>query len=341
MLGESSDDPAALVCRNFVQGLPSSSKDVQKFAQNLDVLIFESELIPPQCLKALANLAAKKIQIFPAVELMATFQNRKTQKQALQDFKIATSPWLPVENVRDLKLAAKKFGFPFVLKKSFGGYDGYGTFYARGESDLSELETLFPGQFIAEEWIPFKRELALAEVRDKEGQFVSLPLVHTQQTDSRCDWVLGPIASKNQNAIRKKMRMMMSSMQYVGILTFELFETKSGQLLVNEVAPRVHNSGHHSQDSLSESQFLLHIKACLGQRLRVPTQISEKFCMVNLLATQTQTYAPPHDSKGFVHWYHKDEGRKGRKMGHINFCGKNSAHLLRLGKSEQKKWSDR
>ena len=341
---DSRKDPARLFCHKFVEGDLTDSKAVAEFAQACDQITFESEFLPKS---VAATLETTGVPCFPAVSLMNRFSHRQTQKETLDLFKIPTSPWLFVSDKNSLDQALLKMGTQSLLKKNFGGYDGYGTFEP---SKIESLENLFPGTYILEKKIQFRRELAFAEVRSTEGEYVSLPLVESKPWNHKCFWVVGPEKHPQEISLRKKIRRMMAETNYVGILSVEVFDC-GRELLVNELAPRVHNTGHYSMDAIFHSQFDLHLRAGLGLPLG-PKPSSERsssisslksksinsFCMINLLARDTVSLHPPVSSLGRVHWYHKDLGGMGRKMGHINYIGKSKSSLLKLAQAEEEVW---
>ena len=340
ILCEKSTEPAAQVARHWHQGSPQSATDVQEFTKNLQLLTFESEFYD---METFLDLEKKtNLQIFPNPTLMRTLQDRSSQKELLLKHKIPTAPFVHVQTADDLHKSFAHFPKGFVLKKCQGGYDGNGTFYCRNQSDLKKLESLLPGNFIAESFINFKHELAIVLVRSKDGSLIHLPLVESHQKLSRCDWVIGPIQHPKAKATIKKLSTFLEKIKYVGAIGFELFDAgnkTNTELVVNEIAPRVHNTGHYSQDALSESQFLLHLKAGLGLTLHTPIQKSKSFCMVNLIG-QSQNFAKfPQQISGALHWYGKLENRPGRKMGHINYTSNTSPTvLLKKALLERKKF---
>jgi 5-(carboxyamino)imidazole ribonucleotide synthase len=195
--------------------------------------------------------------------------------------------------------------------------------------DLREQNT----SFVAEAFIPFKRELAVTFARSREGQSVRYPLVESFQTDSRCDWVKGPLRTDRHLRFLNKIQKALNALEYVGVIAFELFETRLGDLLVNEIAPRVHNSSHYSLNGFTEDQFSMHVKAVTGRELVVPQCFSGGFAMKNLIGSGCKAISLKTKKPVHVHWYGKHENRKGRKMGHINALASNANAALKLVKS--------
>jgi 5-(carboxyamino)imidazole ribonucleotide synthase len=333
------DDPAALICNNlnifWHKGDPKNKSNLLSFAKKMDHLTFESEFFDLSCLAKPTKDKSIHTQISPSIKAMGLMQNRKTQKEQLLKYKVPTSRFFYIEKLLDQKKflqLLKKLNGQAVLKKTMGGYDGNGTFLIRDESEalkiFANLKKNNPKQsFILEEFIPFNRELAIICARSQNGDFVALPLVETYQVENRCDWVAGPIEHPDYKKTVNKIKFFLKKINYIGTIGFELFELRKNQkrsLLVNEVAPRVHNSGHYSQDALFESQFLIHLKAILGQDLNQPKLKAHYFCMLNLIGNSSK---PASVKKifaktkitGQVHWYDKKQIRPGRKIGHINY----------------------
>ena len=195
-----------------------------------------------------------------------------------------------------------------------------------------------PQKFIAEKFIPFKRELACIFVRGRNGSTKVLPLVQSQAVNNRCDWVLGPITHPAFKKISAQILKMMKTLDYVGAMGVEFFDTGKN-LIVNEIAPRVHNSGHYSQDALNFSQFDLHLMAGLGLELPEIKILDKSFVMTNLLGESEKEFSFPDKLTGKLHWYGKKENRPGRKMGHINYLGPAGKSLLTKALLERKKIS--
>lgn len=331
------NDPACPVVEKFVVGDSSSETDVRQFCKDLQLVTFESEFVNANLLAQLEKQS--DLYIFPKPSVMKELQNRISQKTLLDQFKINTAPWTSISQPKDLDLSWQQFKGTFVLKSSFGGYDGNGTFIVKKQSDLGRLAEKVANdsqEFLAEKFIPFKRELACIYVRSRDSSTTVLPLVQTLQTNQRCDWVLGPIQHPDFHKTSAKILKMMKAIDYVGALGVEFFDTGK-TLLVNEMAPRVHNSGHYSQDSLSFSQFDLHLKAGLGEKLPKPELLAKSFVMTNLIGESKNPFQWPNSLTGQLHWYGKKENRPGRKMGHINYLGLSAKSTLLKALSERKK----
>lgn len=328
ILATHAGDPAAQVASDVRLGALSDETALKKFMTDLDAVTFESEFVDTALLK---RCLPAHVQVFPSLKVIETIQDRLTQKLLLDRFKIPTSPWLPVESLTDLKKAAEKFPQGFVLKQRRFGYDGYGTFiYQKPKVHRLDVTPLVKSTFgfIAENLVGFKRELATSFVRGHKGEFLTLPLVESVQKDSRCFSVQGPLRHPEFKKLSASFKRLMKELDYRGILAVELFDTGRG-LLVNELAPRVHNSAHYSLDVLSCDQFEYHLRAGLGLPLPKVELLRPGFAMVNLLGEGHAKVKLSLSGIGHLHWYGKTENRPGRKLGHLNVTDKTAAAALR------------
>lgn len=334
VLSENKLDPAAQITQNWIKGSPADVEHLVQFFSQVDVITFESEFI--DVTKALSAIEKVKktrpqhqVSFFPDLETMRIIQDRRSQKTLLFENGLPTSPLLIGQTLEDHLSFFETFG-PLVYKKRTGGYDGYGTFIFKKKSQLkSWLSNQNPDDYITECYIPFKRELAFSIARNASGKIVQLPLVQTHQTRSRCDWVLGPIKHSQFKPLISKIEKMLKKINYVGVIAFELFDDGKN-LLINEIAPRVHNSAHYSQDALTWSQFDLHLFAGLEKKFPPLNTQSSAFAMLNLLGTDPRDLQNAPQIPGRLHWYGKSEARPGRKMGHINFTSNTKINLKKL-----------
>jgi 5-(carboxyamino)imidazole ribonucleotide synthase len=319
-------DPAAQVTSFWIRGNPKKVSDVIRFINSVDLVTFESENIPAEKIEE-SKFQAK---IFPNLQALSLLRQRSLQKGLLEDFFIPTSKFLNIKTKKDLMVASKLIKFPMVLKKNTGAYDGKGTYFINSASDLAKFRV--SENYIAEEKIAFKSEMAITLVRNQRGEIKSLPLVETKQINKRCDWVAGPYHHKDLKNLIPKIKSLLTHVEYVGVITFELFDFKN-KLYVNEVAPRVHNSAHHSQDSCIYSQFDLHWIAGLGKQLPKYNFINKKFSMLNLIGQKkpllvSQLISDFSDVASF-HWYCKIQ-KPGRKLGHVNSLSTPLKELLKI-----------
>lgn len=341
MLSEEGHDPAQQVTSHNSRGLLNDEYALKHFLSKVDVATFESEFLNSELLSRLSQEA--DCRIYPPPELMGELQDRMSQKTLLNAHKIPTSEWLPVNSEDASLAAAEQLGYPLVFKKRRFGYDGYGTFIVKNAADLKTFcDDHLPNTdgFIVEKWVPFKRELACIFARGLKGDVVHYPLVESLQKNSRCFWVKGPIKHAKFAAWAAGFKKLLAKSGYVGVIGVELFDTPKG-LLVNELAPRVHNTGHYTQDAFLTSQFELHIKALLEQPLEIPKPNAPGFAMVNLLGAdpKVDTVAWELEPGIRVHWYGKQETRPGRKMGHINALGGSPEAALKIALKALKRFT--
>lgn len=330
VLSQNPEDPAAQVTKWWVKGNPNSPTHLGAFLKNVDVVTVESEFLDAEVLKKVCRKS--KVPIFPRAEHLLTLQDRLFQKLMLRKSNLPTLPFVDVHHSSQIDFAIELFGFPLVIKKRHFGYDGYGTFVLKSHVDkISFLNSinLSTSPCIAEPWFEFSREIAISTFRNKKRQMQIFPLVETFQKNSICNWVKGPTKSRFLPKIVGSIKRFLKNTDYVGTLTFELFET-STELLINEVAPRVHNSAHYSIDALSTSQFEYHLKAVMGLELPNYKLIRPAFAMVNLLGGTKKVSPISRSPDTFLHWYGKSENRIGRKMGHVNSMGNTPAEALKL-----------
>lgn len=337
VLSEKISDPAAKVANRWIKGKISSPKDIRKISKICDVITFESEFIPAELLgRALATNRTTKI--FPNLDCLGHIQDRLLQKEWLFDHGLPTLGHVKVNSKDEIDLAYEAFNHKVVFKKRMGGYDGYGTFVIRNLLDLKSFKKFIKGtesQFIIEPLIQFKSEKSLIFARNSIGEITSLPMIESVQINNQCDYVIGPVTHAAENKLRKLISEFLTKINYVGVIAFELFDMGS-ELIINEIAPRVHNTGHFSQDALNVDQFELHLRCILGLKLPEVETRGKAFVMVNLLGQTSRIPLIKKFPTGELHWYEKTENRARRKMGHINYVGRNKKELLRKALSERK-----
>ena len=234
-----------------------------------------------------------------------------------------------LKNKKDLTKAQKKFPNGLVLKKNMFAYDAYGTFFFK-DSSKAMIKRFKEPFYIAESYFNFKRELSLIAVRNTKKQIIFLPLCETYQKKGKCLWVKGPEKNKNIKKLQKKITYFLNEINYVGVIAFELFEDQNKELIINELAPRVHNSGHHSLDSLSTDQFSYHLQAIAGMKLKEAYLKAPAFSMLNLIGSGRKKIHIPLFKKQKLYWYGKKENKKGRKMAHLNLLEKSSSKALKI-----------
>lgn len=241
--------------------------------------------------------------------------DRRTQKALLDEIGIATAQWCRVQSPEDIYGLLRSTGGGVIVKAATGGYDGRGQWRIDGEgSSLPPAEQF--GRLIAERSVPFDRELSLVGARDRDGRCVFYPLVenHHSQGMLRCTVAPAELSPALQRDAEDMLTRIMRRLDYVGVMAMECFE-EDGALLVNELAPRVHNSGHWSQDGASIDQFELHLRALCGLPLGTP-RARGTTVMLNLIGTSFDERWLVQDGAR-LHWYGKAP-RPARKLGHLN-----------------------
>lgn len=326
IFSEHRDDPAAQVSPLWHRGRLTETAALQRFLKSCSIVTFESEFVDAERLQSLAT--ETKTPIHPKPSTIGLIQDRLSQKQLLARHQLPTAQFHNVETPDEARWAHMTMGgAKIVFKRRRFGYDGYGTFVVNDGRGLERFirAELAPGKnpygFIAERFVPFQRELAVMVARSTHGQTVVLPFVESKQVDSRCLWVKGPVKPEPRflnlaQTLVQKLVQMLHDLDYCGIMGVELFDDGS-ELLINELAPRVHNTGHYSLNALNMDQFTIHLKCILGLNLSQPKVLDGGFAMLNLLGSSTRPAKLTSPDDIALHWYGKSENRPGRKMGHI------------------------
>ena len=307
--------PAARVSRHETN-MPYEDIDaVLAFAKACDVVTYEFENVPALT----AKMAASVKPLRPSAKALSVAQDRLTEKSFIQDTaKVPVALFEAVESVHELKRAVKRLGLPAVLKTRRFGYDGKGQVIIREESEIvASYDALKGAPAILEQFIPFKREVSVVAARSVTGETAAYPLIENVHKNHILHTSVAPAEGDPKPAQGLAIQIM-SALDYVGVMACEFFELHDGQLLVNEIAPRVHNSGHWTQDAGCIDQFELHIRAITGWPLG-DTMPSHKMQMTNLIGDDVKAWETLADEeKTFLHLYGKREIREGRKMGHVN-----------------------
>lgn len=336
-LCEKETEPAALVTRHWHQGSTQDLETIQAFCGKMDFMTFESEFIPSDILKILEKEDAT--EIFPPPKTLRLLQDRLSQKELLLEYKIPTSPFVSFDDEESLTDAFLYFEKSCVAKKRLGGYDGKGTFILQSSAQLKaflENQNLESHEFIVEAFVPFRRELALQVARNRQGQVLFLPLVEIHQEHNRLDWLVGPVKHPGLVSLRKKIQKFLNAIEYVGVIAFEIFDM-GPDLIVNEIAPRVHNSGHYTLEGLNFDQFTLHLLAALDQPWPKIEARSKAFAMTNLIGKNSATVEFPKTLQGHLHWYGKLTNSEGRKMGHVTYLGNSGKSLVSSALKERQR----
>ena len=330
-------DPAAKKANQVILHDPTNPVGTKLLADKSSLITFENEWVNISSLLSLEN---NGVSFVPRLQSIRPLINKITQRELLNSLDIPCPDWfaIPLKKSTEIDLPAD-WGFPLMAKAAKGGYDGKGTKIIKNLKQLQEfLSVEREGQWMLEKWISFDKELSIVSSRDSKGIVRSLPIVETYQSKQVCDWVLAP-ADINHDVdlmVRNIAASLLAELQYVGVIAIEFFYGSEG-LLVNEIAPRTHNSGHFSIDACSSSQFDQQICITSGISVPMPEMLVNGALMANLLGLQsnypTSLTQRLDDLRGIpglnVHWYEKEEEKKGRKLGHVTYLLNNKDALSR------------
>ena len=302
---------------------------LRDFAAECDVLTVESEWAPaPEAAAALSD----DTDVWPSPHTLEIIKDKGVQKQHLADANIPVPDFECCETVEEATAAADQFGYPVVLKQYRGAYDGYGNATVDGPDELAEAwpDLAADDGLMVEMFADFTRELAVQVARRPGGQQVVYPVAHTVQRNHRCHAVEVPagVSESVGDRSRSIAQRAVDAVDGVGLIAVELFEMPDGRVLVNELAPRPHNTGHYSIEGSYTSQFENHVRAVLDWPLGNPSLRGPAAVMVNILGGREGT---PPDATGVptaldvngvsLHVYGKPDVRPGRKMGHVTALG--------------------
>lgn len=340
VLASSSVCPAKHAVAECCVGDWADPETLRAFAQDADVITLENEFVDANLL---ADLEQRGHTVLPSSKTMRLVQDKLVQKQTLSQAGIPVVEFQAIASTQELTDAARAVGYPFVLKRRTLGYDGTGNCTVNAEADLDaavkKLGGLTSGLY-AEKWCPFVMELAVMVTRSSTGETAIYPVVESRQENHVCSSVLAPAAiSSELTKLAKQMALRaVNEVDGVGTFGVEFFLLKDGTLVVNEMAPRVHNSGHYTLEACDCSQFENHIRAILGLPLG-NTEMRSPAAMVNLLANTTGSGAPCGIGEALaiprarVHLYGKLRASPGRKMGHVTALGDSAEEALHTATS--------
>jgi len=343
----SPQDPAVALASGVVQADVRDAEATRRLADQCQAISFENEWLD---LEALEPLAADGVRFVPDLDALRPLICKRSQRELLQRLNLPSPRWFPLQQLAASPAAGARgsitngattapqppalppgFDFPLMAKQASGGYDGRGTAVLRCAADLEALlARVEPDQWIVEEFVAFDQELALVAARDSAGEVACFPLVQTHQHQQVCDWVLAPVEASHalQQRARNIAASLLTSLNYVGVLSIEFFFGQRG-LLVNELAPRTHNSGHYTIEACSLSQFDQQLLTVGGALAPEPELVVPGALMVNLLGFEHRhdddpaaDYGPQRAAlealpQAHLHWYGKQGSSIGRKLGHV------------------------
>lgn len=307
----------------------------EALAERVDLITLENEFVDAPIL---AWFVERGVPVFPTPRTLGVIQDKLRQKEALAAAGLAVPPFAPVASPSDLSAVGDRLGWPLVLKARHLGYDGHGNATVGSPAEIDSAVRRLAGSrsgentpldLYVEGFVPFSQELAVMVVRSRDGSVAAYPVVETIQRDHICHEVIAPARVPTDVAARARALAIAAAraVDAVGVVGVEMFALRDGTVLLNELAPRPHNSGHYTIEACQTSQFANHLRGVLGQPVGPIDLVAPAAAMVNLLGTRTA----PANPKGVldagavegvtVHLYGKREVRPGRKMGHVTALG--------------------
>ncbi|MFD2368619.1 5-(carboxyamino)imidazole ribonucleotide synthase [Brevibacillus sp. GCM10020057] len=286
-----------------------------------DVISYEFENVDAK----VAEVLESRAYVPQGSRLLRITQNRIREKTAIRDIGIPVAPFRVVASLEELQAAVRELGLPAVMKTATGGYDGKGQWVLRSESELVEAyETLAKAgtELIVEQFVPFLLELSVIAARNPSGELAVFPAAENVHQDNILHLSIVPARVSDDVRARAEeiARTIVEKLDVIGLIAVEMFLTADGQLYVNELAPRPHNSGHYTMDACVTSQFEQHVRAVCNLPLG-STQLLSPVVMVNILGEHLQPVLDAVDrlpASAKLHLYGKAESKAKRKMGHIN-----------------------
>jgi phosphoribosylaminoimidazole carboxylase PurK protein len=325
VLDPTPDSPAGQVADKQIVGDFKNKEKILELAVESNFVTFEIESANAE---ALEELEKQGVPVNPKAGILAIIKDKFRQKTFLRENDIPVAEFAIIENEDDCRKQAEIFGYPFLLKARFDAYDGRGNFVIKSEADIGPaLRKLSKSPLYAERFVPFVKELSVVSARGMDGEIISFPVVETIHKNNICHLVRSPAPVPHEVSARagEIASRTLSALGGVGVFAVEMFLEDSGEIKVNEIAPRVHNSGHHTIEAFDMSQFEAHIRAITGMPLSQPKNLSRAAVMINILGERQGEALHPggykEDDGAHIHIYGKLETRPERKMGHITILG--------------------
>ncbi|MDH5463383.1 MAG: 5-(carboxyamino)imidazole ribonucleotide synthase [Nitrosopumilus sp.] len=303
-----------------------------ELSEKSDIITYEIESGDSDVLKSVE----KNAEINPSPETLKIIQDKLLQKSFLKENDIPVAKFIEVKNIDDIQAGLKEFGYPALLKARRDAYDGRGNFKINSEEDIQDAFDYFKGQnLLLEKFVEFKMEVSVIASRNTKGQIKTYPLVENIHEDNILRLTIAPARvteeiSKNAEQIANKT---MTVLKGAGVFGIEMFVTKNDEIIINEIAPRVHNSGHHTLQSSETSQFEQHLKAILGLELG-STRLLHPTIMYNILGSKSfeGKYRPIDlaEPNVYLKMYGKEVSKPLRKLGHFNLVASNNETVRQL-----------
>lgn len=311
------NSPASEVALHSTVAAYDDTQAMEAFARSVDVITYEFENIPSAPVAALAAFAP----VCPSPEILAISQHRLSEKEAVQKLGIATAPFAAVTSLETLKDAVKTIGLPAVLKTTRMGYDGKGQVMLKAESELETAwASLKTDEAVLEGFVNFSMEISVVVARNEAGEvqcYCPVQNIHKHHILSQTI-APAPIDATLAQSAEDIARKIATGLKLVGLMAVEMFVTADG-IVVNETAPRPHNSGHWTMDACATSQFTQTVRAICGLTLGSPSRLCDAI-MLNLIGDEVNDWRKHAGEKNAkLHLYGKAEARPGRKMGHVTY----------------------
>ncbi|MGG3843529.1 5-(carboxyamino)imidazole ribonucleotide synthase [Anoxybacillus kestanbolensis] len=340
VLDPTPQSPCAQVADIEIVASYSDEEALRQLAEVSDVVTYEFENIDAEAL----NRLAKKGYVPQGSELLAITQHRWKEKRAIQSADLPVAPYRLVLKEEELERAIREIGIPSVLKTCRGGYDGKGQVVIRCLDDIHAARSLLAyGECVLEAWVPFVKELSIIVVRSVSGEMALFPVVENIHRENILHETIAParVSQPIMEQAKTYAKQLAETFQLVGTLAVEMFLTEDGQLYINELAPRPHNSGHYTINGCITSQFQQHIRAICNWPLG-STELLKPTIMVNILGEHVdaviQNIAQFRDAH--VHFYGKKEAKLKRKMGHVTWLA-DDVDAMQQKIDELAIWTDR
>lgn len=334
------DCPAAPVADQVVVAPLNSEEGLAPLSGLCDVVTYEFENINPDVLEGMAGT----VPVYPSPSVLRTSQNRILEKEALEAAGIPVAPWRRVESIEGFEQALGSIGVPAVLKTATEGYDGKGQAVIRTLDKAHEAYRRLAGRpLVLEAFVPFEREVSVVVARSATGEVAAFPVAENihQNNILAVSIVPARVSVETADAAQRLAIRIAEHLGLVGLLGVEMFAMPGGRLLVNELAPRPHNSGHYTMDASVTSQFEQHIRAVCGLPLGA-TELLMPAVMVNIMGEDypLDIAAALSDPRVKLHLYGKREARRGRKMGHMNVTAQTVEEALRRAETAKQRISN-
>lgn len=341
-LDPSPDAPCSAVADKKIVANYDDINAVLKLGSKSDVITYEFENIDVRAVIALEEAGH---QVYPSSHVLKITQHRILEKEFVRSIGIKTAPFYPIYYATDLEKAVHQVGFPALLKTAYGGYDGKGQIKIHSLEQAQQVFDSLNGRtLIWEKIINFSKELAIICVRDQMGDIVTYPVTENVHVDNILDTTIVPArtSSKVASQATEIAKTIAQHLNIVGVFCVEMFLLENDEILVNEIAPRPHNSGHYTIDACMSSQFQQQLRAICGLPLGSPKMLTNNAVMVNILGDHkgdrflgtTEILA---NTSVFLHFYGKKKAKPKRKMGHFTVLSDNINTALNIAEETRKK----